>query len=313
MQTFKRTPEAFISRENIHSAEQLKDQLSKGNTSVLFYDPFAARAALQREKDAVLDMYWTEGAVCKCVVMLQNIYEVSLLFEDMVVDWDLSCLHERDRIQVVPIPVTVCLPPKSPIIKLELKTYISVLSDSSYVGESNLNHLNNIIKIKGLEFSIHSSRVQIVVNDKGFPVHKFKYLTQYDPSSPEHKIKSLHSTICSDFSKTSLDDGKEVLLPKLDSVQNTEPLRVLSQKNIEKYQEYGEPNMKIFIVPETPASIEIIDPVNKERISRSSKDPVTIELFEGEFKFVNIILKGTNSSEVITYIILLQITHHRQY
>ena len=245
--------------------------------------------------------------------MLQNIYEVSLLFEDIVVDWDLSCLQERERIKVTPIPVTVCLPPKSPIVTLELKTYISVLSDSSFGDESNLNHLNNVIKIKGVEFSIHSSRVQILVNDKGFPVNKFRYLTQYDTCSPEYKIKSLHSTICYEFLKTSMDDGKEVLIPKLDSVQNTEHSRVTSPRNIEKYQKFGEPNMKIFIVPEAPASIEIVDPINKDRISKSLKNSVKIELFEGEFKFINIIFKSKSlsSSEVITHIviILLQITY----
>ena len=196
------------------------DAVQRLNSSALFYDPFAAKIASE-SSGVIDDILWPMGELCKCTIVLRNIFSVSLLLENIAICWEpyrestsSDLVDEKEdhllnyiTCHMVAIPQTVLMPPNSPPILLELsvklpsypvKEFAEVTEESAEVIGKRRQ-----IKLTGIQFSLYGSSVFV-------PIQEIASSMRLD-------------NVCQCFKKAIVSDdskeypGKHMMIPEVDS------------------------------------------------------------------------------------------------
>ena len=249
----------------------------------MFYNPFAAQREA-RNAGKVTELSWFIGEVGICVVFLRNSFVIPLLLQDIIVEWDKPDLCPY----IISIPETILLPPKSPIVKIELQTKINPLD--------NKEKYPWVMRPTGIRFSVYSSSVFIPVDFKGYPTSNTSSGYESYCITPQHIIRAaLERPVCTKFSMVSMSDSTCVRTPAVDCPLSFDPITSLKDDEV---------IMNVSILEEiSNIKIDLTSVLTGEKVEN-------IKLHKGESKDLNIILRNEGKLKVTHYSLNLQILYY---
>jgi hypothetical protein len=250
----------------------------KGNQrepqQALFYNPFAARREAQDARK-VTEYTWYDNELGVCIAYFRNCFAVPLLLQNIVVEWN----DQSSSLVFIPIPQTILLPPRSCVVKLELKTMVNAFHETSLQP----------IRATGIRFSIYSSSIFIPIDSQGYPTISGQLTVAIKNSLPTgldiRKVakSALRGAICSQYSIMSISD-KEVLFPNLAATTlSVDPLVALHSDEV---------TMNVSVIEKRPVVRLLL------QSALTCEECKKISLYKGETKNFNLILQNEGKSKV---------------
>ena len=241
----------------------------------LFYNPFAAQREA-RDARKVTEYTWYDKEFGVCVVYLRNCFSVPLLLQNIVVEWT----NPSSNLNIIPIPQTILLPPRSCVIKLELETKINALTTAN----------SQIIRATGIRFSIYSSSIFIPIDPQGYPTisgdSTVAIMNSLLSGLDARKIAktALKGAICSQFSIMSISENKQAMLPILDTMTPLlDPIVTMRSDGV---------TMNVSIMEKKPSIRLLIQSL------LTCEENKNISLYKGETKKFNIVLQNEGKLKV---------------
>lgn len=180
------------------------------------------------------------------------------------------------------------LPPRSCVVKLELRTKINSLHDTNLQA----------IRAVGIRFSIYSSSIFIPIDSQGYPTISGELTVAIKNSLLSgldiRKVakSALKGAICSQFSVVSISDNKEVLIPNLATISlSVDPIVTMRSDEV---------TMNVSIVEKRPIVRLLL------QSALTCEECTSIRLYKGESKKFNLVLKNEGKAKVrCTYFVIL--------